>query len=182
MNQTNHKLIEIKEINNIPENLKNTPIEDLIKYQNFSTSHKSYEKAELIVVMCMDNKICLNTPDKFACFVRIAGARITGNEFNLSFAIGRGGVKYVVIIGHTNCGMVNLASKKDKFIEGLVKNAGWVESDAESHFNKYASQYEIGNEVDFVISESLRLKKDYPNIDFIPIIYKVEDEKLYLVG
>lgn len=181
MKQTKHKLIEISKLNDLPENLRSTPIGDLIKYQNLEETPKKYEKAELVIVMCMDNRKQLNIPGKFAYILRTAGGRITGNEFKLSFAIGFGDVRYVAIIGHTNCGMVNLTSKKDKFIDGLMENAGWDKETAENHFNSFAPFFEIEDETNFVSSESKRLKEKYPKIEFVPMIYKVEDGKLYLV-
>ena len=128
----------------------------------------------------MDNRKQLNIPNKFAYILRTAGARITGNEFKLSFVIGFGDIKHVALIGHSNCGMINLMSKKDKIIQGLVQNAGWTKEQAENHFNSFAPFFEIENEVNFVISESKRLKEKYPNILFVPMIYKIEDNKLYL--
>jgi carbonic anhydrase len=181
MKQTKHKLIEINSISSIPEYLINTPVGDLIKYQNCKSTPKTYEKAELVIVMCMDNRKQLTIPGKFAYILRTAGGRITGNEFKLSFAIGFGDVRYVAIIGHTNCGMVNLTSKKDKFIQGLMENAGWDKETAENHFNSFAPFFEIEDETNFVSTESKRLKEKYPKIEFVPFIYKVEDNKLYLV-
>lgn len=181
MEQAKHKLIEVNNLTSIPEHLIKTPIGDLLKYQNLKSIQKSYEKAELVIVMCMDNRKQLEIPNKFAYILRTAGGRITGNEFKLSFAIGFGDVRYVAIIGHTNCGMVNLTSKKGKFIEGLMENAGWDKETAENHFNSFAPFFEIEDETNFVSSESKRLKEKYPKIEFVPMIYRVEDSKLYLV-
>lgn len=165
----------------IPSNISNTPYADLLRYHNLSRNFKVYEKAELVIVMCMDNRKQLLIPNKFAYILRTAGARITGSEFKLSFAIGMADIKHVALIGHTNCGMVNLQSKKEKVIKGLVENAGWTKEQAENHFDSYAPFFEIENEADFVVSESKRLKEKYPKINFLPMIYKVEDNKLYLI-
>jgi len=37
--------------------------------------------------------------------------------------------------------------------------------------------FEIGNEVDFVLSEAKRLR--YPKILVAPLLYRVEDDQLY---
>ena len=132
--------------------------------------------------MCMDNRKQLNIPNRFAYILRTAGARITGSEFKLSFVIGFGDIKHVALIGHTNCGMVNLTNKKDKVIQGLIENAGWTKEQSENHFSSYAPFFEIENETDFVVSESKRLKEKYPKILFIPMIYKIEDNYLYLIN
>jgi carbonic anhydrase len=41
--------------------------------------------------------------------------------------------------------------------------------------------FEIGNEVDFVLSEAKRLRLRYPKIEVAPLMYKVEDNLLYQV-
>ncbi len=175
-----HSLKSILSEKDIPEHLLNTPIAELLKYHNLSLGFKECEKAQMAIVMCMDNRKQLKIPNKFAYILRTAGARITGSEFKLSFVIGFGDIKHVALIGHSNCGMINLMGKKDKIVQGLVQNAGWTKEQAENHFNSFAPFFEIENEVDFVISESKRLKEKYPNILFVPMIYKVEDNKLYL--
>ncbi len=180
-NISTHELKSILGEKDIPEYLLNTPVAELLKYQNLSANFKEYKKAQMAIVMCMDNRKQLTIPNKFAYILRTAGARITGSEFKLSFAIGFDEVKHVALIGHTNCGMVNLTSKKDKVVQGLIKNAGWNKEQAENHFNSFAPFFEIENEVDFAFSESKRLKEKYPKILFVPMVYKVEDNLLYLI-
>jgi carbonic anhydrase len=90
-------------------------------------------------------------------------------------------VKYIAIIAHNKCGMVNLVSKKAQFIDGLVEKAGWSREKAEEHFKHYSPMFEIGNEIDFVLSEAKRLRTVYPQITVVPMYYKVEDNHLYLI-
>lgn len=176
-----YQLVGIHSEKDIPDNLLSTPIGDLFKYHNLSTEFKNYNSAQMAIVMCMDNRKQLNIPNKFAYILRTAGARITGSEFKLSFAIGFADIKFVALIAHTNCGMVNLTSKKEKFIDGLIKNAGWTKEQAENHFNSFAPFFEIENETEFIVSESKRLKEKYPPITFVPLLYNVEDNKLYII-
>jgi carbonic anhydrase len=42
--------------------------------------------------------------------------------------------------------------------------------------------FEIGNEADFILSEAKRLRLEYPKILVAPLIYKVEDNLLYLLN
>jgi carbonic anhydrase len=44
-----------------------------------------------------------------------------------------------------------------------------------------APMYEIDNETDFVAMEALRLRNKYPKVLVAPMLYKVEDNRLYLV-
>lgn len=77
--------------------------------------------------------------------------------------------------------MVNLIAKKEAFIQGLVEHAGWDEEWAEEHFMHFAPMFEIGNEVDFVLSEATRLRLRYPKIVVAPMLYRVEDNLLCLI-
>jgi carbonic anhydrase len=77
--------------------------------------------------------------------------------------------------------MVNLVARREQFITGLVENAGWEREWAEQHFMHFAPMFEIGNEVDFVLSEAKRLRLRYPKIQVTPLMYKVEDNLLYQV-
>jgi carbonic anhydrase len=77
--------------------------------------------------------------------------------------------------------MVNLYDRKAGFIDGLVANAGWKREAAEEHFIHFAPMFEIGNEIDFLLSESVRLRERYPKITVVPMFYRVEDNLLYLI-
>jgi len=77
--------------------------------------------------------------------------------------------------------MVNLNSKKEQFIEGLTEDAGWEREWAEEHYMHFAPLFEIGNEIDFVLSEAQRLRMRYPKILVAPLFYRIEDNQLYLV-
>ncbi len=180
-NLSKYKLKKISSEKDIPSNLLNTPVSELLNYHNLSKSFQEYAKAQIAIVMCMDNRKQLHIPNKFAFILRTAGARITGSEFKLSFAIGFANIKHVVLICHDNCGMVNLTQKKEIVVKGLVENAGWTKEQAENHFDSFAPFFEIEDEVDFVVSESHRLKEKYPKVSFVPMAYKVEDGLLYLI-
>ena len=160
---------------------RETPIGDLLAYHNLGRPYESYTDAQLLIGMCMDNRKHMRIPDNFAFIIRAGGANLRYSEFKVSFAIAVGGVRAIALIGHTNCGMVNLASKRESFIDGLVEAAGWEREYAEQHFMHFAPMFEIGNEVDFVTSEAQRLRSRYPKILIQPMIYKVEDNQLYLV-
>jgi carbonic anhydrase len=127
----------------------------------------------------MDNRKHLHIPDNYAFIIRAGGANLRYSEFKVSYAIAVGKVRHIALIGHNNCGMVNLSSRKAQFIDGLAENAGWDREWAEEHFMHFAPMFEIGNEVDFVLSEAKRLRLRYPKIQIAPLMYLVEDNKLY---
>jgi len=41
--------------------------------------------------------------------------------------------------------------------------------------------FEINNEIDFILSEVKRLRNRYPKIQIAPMLYLVEDNKLYFI-
>jgi carbonic anhydrase len=60
-----------------------------------------------------------------------------------------------------------------------VQKAGWDPEWAEAHFQHFSPMFEIGNEVDFVLSEAKRLRLRYPKLMVAPLLYRVEDGQLY---
>ncbi len=175
------KLIDISKKEDIFPVYRDTPIGKLLEYHNLDRSFDQYSKAELLVGMCMDNRKHLHMPDNFAFIIRSGGANLRYSEFKVSFAIAVGHVKHIALIGHNHCGMVNIISRKSDIVNGLVEIAGWKKEDAEDHFMNFAPMFEIGNEIDFILSETKRLRLRYPKIQIAPMMYLVEDNKLYLI-
>ena len=176
------KLIEISKTKDIPAHLLDTPIGLLLQYHNLDKEYAEYTNAQMLIGMCMDNRKHLHIPENFAYILRSGGANLRYSEFRVSYAIAVGGIHYIALIGHNNCGMVNLLARKTQFIEGLVENAGWSREEAEDHFYHYEPIHEIGNEIDFVSAEAKRMRLRYPKITVVPMLYKVEDNRLYLVN
>ena len=176
-----NKLISIASINDIPAIYRQTPIGLLLEYHNLYRPFDTFDKAQLLVGMCMDNRKHLHIPDNFAFIIRSGGANLRYSEFKVSYAIGVGQVSHIALIGHNNCGMVNLISRKNEFVDGLVITAGWDRERAEEHFFHFAPMFEIGNETDFILSETKRLRLRYPKILIAPLIYLVEENKLYFI-
>ncbi len=175
------RLQKVSSTSDIFPEYKDTPIGRLLEYHNLDRPFETYNKAELLVGMCMDNRKHLHIPDNFAYIIRAGGANLRFSEFKVSYAVSVGEVKYIVLIAHNNCGMVNLFSRKNEFIEGLVKTAGWDKDRAEEHFMNFAPMFEIDNEIDFVVSEARRLRFRYPKICIAPLYYRIEDNLLYLI-
>jgi carbonic anhydrase len=175
------RLLPVTSSDDIPMEYRNTPIGLLLEFHNLDKPFAPYDTAQLLVGMCMDNRKHLHMPDNFAFIIRSGGANLRYSEFKVSYAISVGKVRHIVLIAHNNCGMVNLFSRKDEFINGLVENAGWDREWAEEHFTHFSPMFEIGNEVDFVLSETKRLRLRYPKIQIAPLMYRIEDNRLYFV-
>ena len=118
-----NKLIAINKPDDILPEYRSTPVGLLIEYQNLNRPFDSYDRAQLLVSMCMDNRKHLHVPENFAYIIRSGGANLRYSEFKVSYAIGVGKVAHIALIGHNNCGMVNLISRKSEFIDGLVNSA-----------------------------------------------------------
>ncbi len=179
-----NRLTEVTKSEDIFPEYRETPIGLLLEFQNLNKplDEIAYSQAQLLIGMCMDNRKHLHIPDNFAYIIRAGGANLRYSEFKVSYAIAVGNIRHIVLIAHNNCGMVNLIARKEQFVNGLVTKAGWDKEWAEEHFMHFAPMFEIGNEIDFVISEAKRLRLRYPRMTVAPLFYKVEDNRLYLVN
>lgn len=174
------RLLPVRAASDIPPALRDTPVGRLLEYHNLERPFDHYDRAALLIGMCMDHRKQLRLPDQFAYILRAGGANLRPSEFKVSYAIAVGGVRSIALIGHTECGMSGLDSRRKEFITGLV-GVGWDRDEAERHFRESVPLFEIGDEIDFVIAESARLRARYPAVSVAPLIYRVEDGRLYLV-
>jgi len=176
------RLVAINSVDDIFPKYRGTPIGKLLEYHNLNLKHDDFDKAQLLIGMCIDNRENLHIPDNFAFIIRTAGANLKNSEFNVSFAIAFGQLRYLAIVGHSECGMAQLSSHKNIFIDGLEANAGWDRDKAEQHFTHYVPSFETGNEADFLLHEANRLRQKYPKIMVAPMLYDVNDHQLYLIN
>lgn len=177
----NGKVSVVLSEEDIPKKYLNTPIELLLKYHNLRQTFEKFDKAKILIGMCMDHRKHLHIPDNFAFIIRSGGGNLRYSEFKVSYAIAVGEVEAIVLIGHNNCGMANLVSKEERFVSGLVNTCGWNEETARAHFRSYLPMFEIGNEIDFAVSEAKRLRERYKNILVVPLFYNIEDNLLYVI-
>lgn len=177
-----NRLVPVTARKDIFPPLLNTPLGLLLEYHNLGRPFEKYDTAQLLVGMCMDNRKHLRIPDNFSYIIRTGGGNLRYSEFKVSYAIGVGGITHIALIGHSNCGMVNLVARKDRFVGGLIENAGWERQQAEEHFIHFAPLFEISNEVDFLQNEAKRLRVRYPKVLIVPMFYRTEDNNLYLIN
>lgn len=172
------RLIPVETIEDVPQRWRGTPIERLLAYHELDAPLEPWEAPQLLIGMCMDHRKSLRIPDNFAYVIRAGGANLRPSEFKVSYAIAVGGVRAIALIGHTRCGMVGLAERRDAFVDGLVE-VGWDRGAAEEHFDCSAPDFEIGDALDFVVSEAARLRTRYPGAIAAPLLYRVEDGRVY---
>jgi carbonic anhydrase len=173
------QIIPVNYLADILPEYRDTPVGRLLEYHNLGRAMGATPVPQLLIGMCMDSRKSLRIPNDFAFVLRTAGANMRDNEFRISYAIAVGGVRTIVLIAHTDCGMARLAQRRDQFIRGLMDAAGWDEARAVRHFEDSAPKFGIRDEVDFVLREAERLRTIYPRIDVVPLLYRVEDDLLY---
>lgn len=174
-------LVPIDTAADIPPEYRDGPIGRLLACHNLDAPLDPSDGAELLIGMCMDHRKRLRVPDNFAYILRTGGGNLRYSEFKVSYAMAVGGVRALALIGHSDCGMVNVMARRPAFIQGLVENAGWDAERAEEHFAHFAPMFEIGNAIDFTLSEAKRLRLRYPKVVVAPLHYRVEDNRLYLI-
>lgn len=162
----------------LPE-YQGTPAGLLLEYHNLERALGSGNGQQLLIGMCMDSRKALRIPNDFAFVLRTAGANMRDNEFRISFAIAIGGVRTIVLIAHTDCGMTRVAGLHDEFVRGLTEHAGWDIERAEKHFADSVPKFAMTDEIEFVMREADRLRGLYPKITVVPLLYRVEDDLLY---
>lgn len=172
----------IESLSDISPEIRGTPIENLLRYHNLGETHSPYSQAEVLVGMCMDQREWLRVPANFAYIIRSAGCNLRYSEFQISYTVAIGSVSAIALVGHTNCGMVNLMNRRKLFISRLVQRGGWQREWAETHFMNSVAMFEIGNEIAFLVAETRRLRGRYPTIPVAPLIYRAEDHRLYHVN
>lgn len=175
-----NRLIPVNRVEDVPEPFRDTPVQRLLGWHNGFVDDAQVTKPEMLVGMCMDNRKKLRIPENFAFILRSGGANMRPSEFKVSFAVAVGGVRTIALIVHNHCGMVGLSGRRVDFVEGLV-DAGWDRELAEQHFDAFAPLFEIGNEIDFVLSEAIRLRARYPKVLVAPLFYNVDDNRLYAI-
>ena len=163
-------LVRVAQPGDVLQAYRGMPVGELLAYQNLQAAHRRYNRAELLIGMCMDHRKRLRIPPNFAYVLRTGGADLRPLEFQVSFAIAVGGVRALCLIGHNDCGMVGLASKREEFVRGLIENGGWEPRQAPVHFDEHASRFEAWG-----------LRKRYPGIMVAPLFFAIGDENLYQI-
>src|SRR5471032_284724 len=147
------QIIPVNYVSDILPEYQGTPAGLLLEYHNLGRAVGAVAAPQLLVGMCMDSRKSLRIPNDFAFVLRTAGANMRDNEFRISYAIAVGGVRTIVLIAHTDCGMARLGERREQFILGLMDAAGWDKERAVKHFEESAPKFGIRDEVDFVLRE-----------------------------
>jgi carbonic anhydrase len=174
-------LFQIDQEEDIPACLKDTPIGVLLREQNLGHAFETESThPELVIGMCIDFRKQLSVPKDWAYIIRREGANMDGSEFAIALGLSKG-IRYMALIAHNDCAMANTAEHQDGFVKALVGKYGWSQKKALDFFIEHARSKDIGNEVDFVLEEAARIEKLFPGITVVPLLMRVENDKLYLI-
>lgn len=167
----------------LPEKFVGTPIEDLLLFHNEGKrTLSSFTKPELILSLCMDQRITILLPKGFAFSLRTPGSRLQGLEFAVSYAIAMAGVRALAIIGHTDCAMTKVQDLRERFVNQLDDwHNQWDARDAQRHFDQWAPVFYIRDMKEHIRSQAAWISKIFPDLLVAPLIYRVEDHHLVLL-
>lgn len=175
------RLLAIDDESKIPPLLVGTPIELVLRAQNFEGADIPYvARPEVIIGMCVDEGKTVMLPKVWAHVIRREGASMRGSEFAIALAVANG-IKYMALIAHDDCAMGNTAEHIDAFVEAMSNQHGWDKQQAAAFFNVYVRSTELGNEIDFVLEEGARLERIFKGMMVVPLVYKSDPDRLYLI-
>ena len=149
-------------------------------YHILGEQFRHHPSPTLLMGTCMDFRIEFRIPRDFAYVIRVGGANLRGLEFHVSLAVASG-VQAICLIGHDQCAMSRVLDREQAFVKGLVEHAGWGDHEAQIHFETYSSRFAIGNEIEFVRSETARLGRYYPDMLVAPLFYSVSERVLFQI-
>lgn len=175
------RLVPIVKDADIPEPLQQTPIGVLLRSNNMGKIDVTpSDTPELIIGMCIDYRKSLFLPRDWAYVIRREGANMLGAEFALALGMSMGS-KYMALIAHDQCAMTRPQLSRDGFIKCLTEEHGWNIDLATHFFEDHIRGREISNEINFILEETNRLKRTFKGLTIVPMLYRLEDNKLYLI-
>ncbi len=162
----------------IPEPWRDTPIESLIMSQNFGWPIHASGKPELLIATCIEFRYALPVPRMYAYVIRRASGRVIGSEFSVGYTLVQG-VKYLVIIGHNDCGMSKVVERAPRVVDAFVEQ-GWDRDAAQEYVEKQVARHAIDDELNALREEYIRLRTIFRKLLIAPLFVCLHDSKLYL--
>lgn len=171
-------LKEIRSRDDIPETWKDTPIESFVMSQNFGWPIAATGKVELLIATCIEFRYSLPIPKMYAYVIRRASGRVIGSEFSVGYTLSQG-VRYLIIIGHNDCGMSKVYEKAPQVVQAFI-DQGWEREVAEEYVKKQAARHAIKDELEALREEYLRLRNVFRKLVIAPLFVCLHDSKLYI--
>ena len=160
---------------------RNTPIGDLLRYQNLGAPARRHARPEVLIATCLEQRAALRIPEGFAIQLHTAAASLKRDPFKVSWAIGVAGVSAIAIVGHDDCRLVELRNHREQFVVQMIEAAGWERPAAEQHFDHWSDLFEVEDPAGFVAAEAARVQSRYPKILVAPLLYQSATGTLHQV-
>lgn len=172
------RVVAIKSPEDIPEHWKATPVDSLIRAENFKQPITPGEAPQLLIAGCIEFRYALPIPSMYAYVIRRASGRLIGSEFSVAYVLSRG-VKHIVLLGHNDCGMTKTRQAAAGMINALVEQ-GWQRERAEEYVSYQVGRYSIEDEIDALEREYYRLKRLFRQVAIAPLFVNLADTKLFI--
>ncbi len=174
------RLYEVAGNAQIPLIIRQTPINALLKSQNLlEVDETPSERADLIIGMCIDFRKQLHLPKNCAYIIRNAGANMKDSEFGLALAVSSG-INYMALITHNKCLMSDPFAQQQNVLDAL-DTCGWSADRSRTFFDEQATARGISDPVQFALTEAERLETMFSGLNVVPLLYCVDDDRLYLI-
>lgn len=172
------RLEPITSPSDIPIEWCSTPIEKLIRSENFGEKIAEGTQPELLIAACIEFRYALPIPRMFAYVIRRASGRLMGSEFSLAYILSAG-VRHFVLIGHNDCGMTKVLKKQNDLIRALTEQ-GWPQDRAEDFIHSQSERHMMKDEIDGLRREYIRLRRLFKRVTIAPMFVDLADTKLFI--
>lgn len=158
--------------------LHSSPVGALLSAHNLGHQLPVAESPQLLIVSCMDHRLLLETPDRFAFQVRTAGATPEPVLANIAFAVAVAGIRAICVVGHTDCAMCRAASEGPAMMQHLIDQEGWSKDEAAKLNASLQDDFSIDDPVAATWQHARRLGRLFPTCQVAPLLFDVEDGSL----
>jgi len=172
------QLLEIRDREDIPLELRDSPIEALIMRINFGWPVPQSHKPQLLIATCIEFRFTLPIPRMHSYVIRRASGRLNGSEFTIGYCMSQG-VNHVAMIGHNDCGMTRAFQSAGKLVDSYV-NQGWSRDAAKKFVDKNLARYHMTDELTGLQEEYERLRTVFKKLVIVPLFVSLYDSRLYL--
>jgi len=160
------------------EPYRNTPIAQLLAAQNLGRTIAEPAGPSMVIITCMDHRVMLNVPRRWAFQLRTAGAAVEPVLDNIAFAVAVAGIETIAVIGHTDCAMTRAAEARGQFLDRLVESQQWTAGEAGKAYEHLLSTCAIDDPVAATYQRCALLQRRFPNCLVAPLLYDVDDATL----
>lgn len=172
------RLQPISSHHDIPLEWCNSPIEKLIRSENFGEKIEHCTQPELLIATCIEFRYALPIPRMFAYVIRRASGRLMGSEFSIAYILSAG-VRHFALIGHNDCGMTKVLRKQNELIKALT-DQGWPQDRAEDFVYSQSERHMMKDEIDGLRREYIRLRRLFKKVMIAPLFVDLADTRLFI--